>query len=217
MFTGLIQQIGRLKSLTGRGKGASVTIECDTWPAPLVKGESVSVQGICLTVSSASDKRFSCDVLQETLARTNLGQAASGQRLNLERALKTGDRMGGHFVTGHVDGKGRVAEVRKSSSDWIIEIMCVPLLMAQIAAKGSIAVDGVSLTVACTKKNSFEVHVIPVTWSATTICELRRGSEVNLETDILAKYMERRSEIAGQGKRNDSITAELLRKSGFDV
>lgn len=213
MFTGLIQNIGKLSGIERRGDGARLTVEHTPWIEPLTPGESVAVQGACLTVTDFHSGSFECDVLRETLDRTSLGSLARGAMLNLERALKPSDRIGGHFVTGHIDGAGAVATLKKESQDWLLEISCACDLLAGICVKGSVAVDGVSLTVVDLTSKTFGVRLIPFSWANTTLRNLRHGSPVNIETDILEKYVSRRL-VSGQ---KETLTMDHLRNAGFVV
>ncbi len=211
MFTGLVQKVGRIERIAPRGDGVRLDIRHAAWEDPLVLGESVAVQGACLTVTRASSEEFACDVLRETLERTTLGGQPPGAPVNLERALRATDRLGGHFVTGHIDAIGTVAGLTFRGGDWILEVEGGSEVMEQIVYKGSIAVDGVSLTVAEVKARTFTVHLIPHTWQNTSLQSLRRGSKVNLETDLLGKHVLR--QLRGMAQRG--ITLESLAAAGF--
>lgn len=212
MFTGLVQQVGTLGATMPRSSGARLLIRHAAWATPLVLGESVAVQGACLTVTAATAGEFSCDVLDETLKRTVLGSAKVGCRVNLERALRADERLGGHIVTGHIDGLGQVKALRQAGADWILEVACADELISGIVPKGSIAINGVSLTVASLGESSFSVHLIPHTLSVTALSELRAGMSVNLETDLLGKYVQRYLQTVQPGQ---GVTLEKLRKAGF--
>lgn len=214
MFTGLIQQVGRLERLGKRGRGAVITVKHGQWSEPLVMGESVAVEGVCLTVSGIGVSYFSADVLGETLSRTTLGSMKPGSALNLERSLKAGDRIGGHIVTGHIDSVGKVSSLKETSGDRVLEIFCPPSLMPLIADKGSVAVNGVSLTVAGVSDRGFRVYLIPATWNATSLSSLAAGAAVNIETDVFAKYIAAGRRHASRGA---GISMEFLRKSGLEV
>lgn len=211
MFTGLVERTGTLRSLRTRGDAAAVEIACEPWDIPLAVGESVAVQGACLTVVRADARGFSCDVLRETLNKTSLGARQPGQLLNLERALRVGDRLGGHFVTGHVDGVGRIAGATSRGADRVLTVACAPELLGDIVPKGSIACDGVSLTIARLLEGAFEVHIIPHTWSHTSLSERRAGDAINIETDLIGKHVRR---ILG-GRAAGGVTEETLRAAGF--
>lgn len=175
MFTGIIQKIGTVGRRVSRGNGQRLTIGHDAWESPLALGESVSVNGVCLTVAEAVGGQFAADVLNETLAKTSLGAKSTGASVNLERALRLDDRLGGHLVQGHVDGTGAVAGVRRTGSDWVLEVACETALLNGMAPKGSIAIDGVSLTIVDLKSAAFTVHLIPHTWEQTTFKALKAG------------------------------------------
>jgi len=212
MFTGLIQQVGRLRTATQAPGGWTLTIGHDAWDPPLVEGESIAVQGVCLTAVRCGRDRFACDVLEETRARSNLADKRPGGPLNLERALRTGDRLGGHFVSGHVDGTGRVLSLQKAGPDWVLTVACGAELLPEIVTKGSVAVDGVSLTVSAVDADRFEVRLIPYTLRHTSLDTLATGDRVNIETDLLAKYARRGR--AGR-EHGPGLDEETLRRTGF--
>jgi riboflavin synthase len=215
MFTGLIEQVGTLSGFAQRGEGAMLEIRFHGWPDPLVVGESVAVEGVCLTVTTVSSGSFSCDVLKETLSRTTLGHKKPGAFLNLERALRTDGRLGGHFVSGHIDGAGTVRSVGRAGPDWVLDIACSAELLEGMVFKGSIAVNGVSLTLARLDACSFAVHLIPHTWTQTTLHGLRSGDPVNLETDLLGKYVKGFLDRTGSGGQSRPLTLERLGEAGF--
>lgn len=213
MFTGLIQRVGKLKRReTAAGGLRLVVAAADPWTPPLAEGESIAVSGVCLTATKVSAAEFVCDVLQETLDRTSLGAKQPGCSLNLERALRMGDQMGGHLVTGHVDGVGTLAQKRAAGRDWILRIACADDLLKGMAVKGSVAVDGISLTIAALDSKSFTVHIVPFTWNQTGLSGLREGDAVNLETDIIGKHVRRYLE---SGAAPSSLTLDRLREAGF--
>ncbi len=211
MFTGLVQKVGRLVAVKPRSDGKRICIRHDPWTEPLERGESVAVQGACLTVAVCSAGEFECDVLRETLDRTTLSRHSVGAEVNLERALRASDRLGGHFVTGHVDGVGRVTDLKLRGADWILEVESGPDMLSQLVQKGSITIDGVSLTIAGMTPRAFSVHLIPHTWENTSLHNLREGGHVNLETDILGKYVMRYV----QGSARGGVTLEALTSAGF--
>jgi riboflavin synthase len=212
MFTGLIQRTGELAEVTAGSGSGRLVLRTGPWTPPLAVGESVAVQGVCLTLTRFDETSLEFDILRETLEKTSLGHQRAGDRLNLERALRVGDPMGGHIVTGHVDGVGRVTSLARAGRDWVVEIGCEPGLMEGIVPKGSIACDGISLTVVGLGPGAFTVHVIPHTWTNTSFPDLRVGTEVNLETDVLGKYVRRL--LAPPGAAG-GLTWDTLRKSGF--
>ena len=171
----------------------------DGWAAQLGPGDSVAVQGACLTVVDASGSVFSVDVLKETLSRTCLGQKGRGALLNLERAMTLDRRLDGHLVTGHVDGKGQVRQVGNDSrGDRVVKIACEKALLAGMVSKGSVALDGISLTISNLESDYFQVSIIPHTWQQTSLQTLRVGNDVNIETDVIGKYVQRYISL-GQG------------------
>jgi riboflavin synthase len=212
MFTGLIQRVGSLSAIKPRRDGASLTVRHDAWDSPLAVGESVAVQGACLTVASCRPGEFTCDVLKETLARTNLGSKRDGAALNLERALRADERLGGHIVTGHIDGLGDVRSLARAGDDRVLEVGCGEDLLSGIVPKGSVSIDGVSLTIAELRAKSFTVHLIPHTWQNTSLSALKAGNSVNLENDILGKYVQR---YLAKLQPRQGLTMDRLRAAGF--
>jgi len=191
LFTGIIQATGRVERRGTSGSGARLTIATPRPLPRLALGESIAVNGACLTVAARRDRRFTVDVSPETLRRTTLGRMAPGARVNLERALRMGDRMGGHIVQGHVDGVGRLEKVTRDG-DWLLYRFRGPRTLAPyLVEKGSIAVDGVSLTVSACRGPSFTAALIPHTLEQTTLGERKPGDRVNLEADVLLKRIER--------------------------
>jgi riboflavin synthase len=188
MFTGLVEALGVVEEITADGAGRVLTV-ATPFAAELILGESVAVNGTCLTVVAQDAKTCRFEVGPETLVRTNLGELREGERINLERSLRLGDRLGGHWVQGHIDGIGRV-ERRVPDGPWLgVWFTCPPELATQMVPKGSVAVDGVSLTVVEVTANGFSVALIPHTLEHTTLGFKQPGATVNLETDILAKYV----------------------------
>lgn len=191
MFTGLVERTGVVASLDPREVGARLYVDIPEIAAEITLGDSIAVNGCCLTVTERADTRIAFDLLEETLARTNLGLLSPGKAVNIERALAASARMGGHFVQGHVDCTAAVVSISSSGDTHRLEIAMPPESARHIVFKGSIAVDGVSLTVAEVLANSFVVWIIPHTFARTNLSELESGSPLNLEFDILAKYVER--------------------------
>lgn len=191
MFSGLVAGVGEVRSLRAAGGGLRLHLSAELSGGPLQEGESIAVQGACLTVSALHSGGFTADLSPETVARTTLKGLRPGRRVNLERALRFGDRIGGHLVSGHVDGTAALLGVRQQDVFRTFRVGLPPVLAPEVAMKGSVAVDGVSLTVAALGDGWFEVAVIPVTLAATTLGERRVGDQVNLETDLLAKYVRR--------------------------
>ncbi len=218
MFTGLVEKTGVLKSRAARGAGATLDIAYSPWDEPCRLGDSVAVQGVCLTLTHAKPDVFCCDTLRETLDKTTLGRLPLGAPVNLERALRVGDRAGGHWVSGHVDGLGTVESLARAGEDHVLRISCDAGLLPMLAPKGSVALDGISLTVADVLSDSFTVHIVPHTWSVTALSEIRAGDQINLETDLLAKYVHRAvgSLLGRAPKRADTeLTEEQIVGAGF--
>jgi riboflavin synthase len=190
MFTGLVEETGEVVAIDRIGKTATITIRADAVAAGATPGDSVAINGCCLTVIATDGGLLTFEAVPETIARTGLGSLTPGGRVNLERPLAAGARLGGHFVQGHVDGIGTVRAVTPDENAVVIEIEVPPELRRYITEKGSVAVDGVSLTVASVGLDSFTVWTIPHTRAITTLGERLPGDTVNLECDILAKYVE---------------------------
>ena len=190
MFTGIVETLGEVVAVERREGDAAIVVRTELAPG-LVHGESVAVDGVCLTVSASDDSTFTADVMPETLRRSTLGTLDSGRRVNLERAVTPASRLGGHMVQGHVDGVGTVLR-REPGPRWDdVQIEIPEELAHYVAVKGSVAVDGVSLTVIDVTDRTFSVGLIPTTLHATTLGERRVGDGVNIETDVMAKYVER--------------------------
>lgn len=206
MFTGLIQEVGKLVARRGGAIEVQAAMARD-----LQLGESVAVQGICLTVTHVGGDRFTADVSASTLALTTAGSWAPGRRLNLERALALGDRLGGHLVSGHVDGVGRLQAKRRLGEAWQLRYAMPSELAPYLVSRGSIAVDGTSLTLHEAAAESFGVTIIPHTGAQTTLLEHPPGTEVNLEVDMLAKYVQR---MLG-AYQAPGLTVEKLASYGF--
>jgi len=197
MFTGLVETVGIVDALVPQGPGVRLMLRAGTVAEDASLGDSIAVNGCCLTVVEKKDETLAFDAGSETLSRTNLGRLIPGSRVNLERSLKAGERLGGHFVSGHIDGVGTLDQV-KQEGDWAFYWFRVPPeLTRQMASKGSVAVDGVSLTLVAVEPSRFSVALIPHTLEVTTLGKLIPGDIVNIETDILAKYVEQqlKSEI----------------------
>ena len=187
MFSGIVTGVGKVASLeSGRG-GARLRVSAPRRYGRFRRGESVSVSGVCLTAVRTS-RDLVADLSPETLRRSNLGRLASGDRVNLERALRWGDRLSGHFVLGHVDGIARVLSIVASGNSWLFRFSIPPGLSRYVARKGSVALDGISLTVAARRGRAFDVAVIPETFRRTTLGRARRGDGVNFEVDVFARY-----------------------------
>jgi riboflavin synthase len=213
MFTGLVEGVGKIEVITRMAEGLRVAIAPPFPASELALGESVAVAGPCLTVVAGGPRTFEVEVSPETLARTTFSLKKAGDRVNLERALKFGDRLGGHLVTGHVDGLGVVKERREGPASLLLRFEMPENLGRYVIEKGSIAVDGVSLTVNSCQGNSFTVNIIPYTARKTTLAQLRVGDRVNLETDLIGKYVARL--LGGYTGQESPLTKEFLARHGF--
>ena len=207
MFTGIIQKIGTVKRVS-RGRGLVVEIGFEAFAKPLEEGESVAVNGVCLTVAKCDATRFTADVLDETVSRTGIGDLIPGEKVNLERALRAGDSMGGHIVQGHVDCRGTVKAKVPKGRDFQLQIRCGRVLAAQSVLKGSVAVDGVSLTISAIGDDWLGVDLIPTTAAETILGAKKVGDKVNLEGDIVGKYIAKSAARPG-------LTEEALARAGF--
>ncbi len=213
MFTGLVEGIGTITAVTAMAEGVRLTIAPPFPAVELVLGESVAVAGACLTVVAVTGGAFQAEVSPETLRRTTLGLKKVGDRVNLERALRIGDRLGGHLVTGHVDGVGTARERREGPEHLLLSFQVPPPISPFIIEKGSIAVDGVSLTVNAVQDHTFAVNIIPFTAAKTTLPALKVGDRVNLETDIIGKYVARL--LKAHIPEKAGLSRELLAEHGF--
>jgi riboflavin synthase len=213
MFTGLVEGMGEIKGLTPLAEGLRITVQPSFPAAELTLGESVALNGACLTVMAINPPAASFEVSPETLARTTFPLKKVGDRVNLERSLRLGDRLGGHLVTGHVDGVGVLRERRQGPDHFQLKIEMPPALSRFVIEKGSIAVDGVSLTVNACQGHAFSVNIIPFTAQKTTLAALKVGDRVNLETDLIGKYVARL--LGKDSPQGEGVTAELLARHGF--
>ena len=214
MFTGLIEDIGTINEVRITSDHAVLMVSTSLPMEELSLGESIAVNGVCLTVTSYGDGAFSADVSPETMKRSSLGQLSRGAPVNLERALRLSDRLGGHLVTGHVDGLAMITERRQSGNAWLFRFQVEPSLAAVMIEKGSVAIDGISLTVNDVSENSFSLTIIPHTLEMTTLKGLKVGDEVNVETDLIGKYVARFMTKAGTEK-DTGVTMDVLAKHGF--
>ena len=190
MFTGLVADKGTITAVDATGDGVRLAVETALAPE-IAEGDSVAVNGVCLTATAIADGRFSADVMHETLRRSSLAEVAEGAEVNLELPLRASDRLGGHVVQGHVDGLGTIREIREDGFSRVVEIAAAPDTLRYVVEKGSIAVDGISLTVASVTDDSFSVALIPETLERTNLGAAAPGQPVNLEVDVLAKYVEK--------------------------
>ena len=207
MFTGIITEIGKVKSLVSRGPGGRLEIECSKTGEDLKIGDSVAVNGVCLSITE-KNKTLVFDVVGNTFTKTNLKRLKKGSKVNLESAMRMGDALSGHIVSGHVDAERRVKKNQKTSKGWIIDIGILPGDAKNIVDKGSVALDGVSLTVGEIHKSYFRVFLIPHTLGNTTLENKKSGDIINIEFDYLGKYAEKRS-------TGSNITMDKLGANGF--
>jgi riboflavin synthase len=191
VFTGIVEAVGRVRALRPQGAKAELVVEAPELAAGVRIGDSVAVNGACLTVTAARDGALHFEAVQETLDRTSLGRLAAGRGVNLERALRADGRLDGHLVQGHVDGVGRVRELRRAGDDVRLFVSCEPAFAELLVEKGSVAIEGVSLTVVGVEPAGFDVALIPHTLAATTLGALEPGAALNLEADVLGKYVRR--------------------------
>lgn len=215
VFTGIIEEIGRIQARRPLSRGAKLEISAPAISPELRVGESVAVNGACLTVTSSGHDGFACDLSAETLQCTTLGQMRETTPVNLERSLLVGARLGGHFVQGHVDGTGRLLSVVPSGECHEMTFEFPRSIEQYLVRKGSIAVDGISLTIADLAGNRFTVAVIPHTLRMTNLSTLRPGCSVNLEADILGKYFERYYRLGQSESTGSGLTARHLKEQGF--
>lgn len=218
MFTGLIEEIGTIKSIRKGAKSIRLQVSASKIMDDVKLGDSISTNGICLTVVDFDAHGFSADVMPETMSRTNFGLLGTGSRVNLERALRMGDRLGGHMVSGHVDGLGEVIAKEQDDNAIWVSIAAPKNILKYIVEKGSVAIDGISLTVAYVDQQIFKVSIIPLTQEDTTLTSKKNGEKVNLECDITAKYIEKfmfhRDEDNGYDEKSD-ISMNFLKENGF--
>lgn len=212
MFSGLVEEVGRLHHITTAQKGLRITIQAQTVMDGLAIGDSVAVDGVCLTVVALGSREFAVDAVEETVQRSTLALRAPGDAVNLERSLLPTSRIGGHFVQGHVDGTGRIIEIALRDPGLWLRIALEAETAALCVEKGSIAIDGVSLTIARLADHELAIAVIPHTARSTTLGRKKKGDAVNIETDILGKYVHR---YLHRSSTDDAITMDQLNKWGF--
>ncbi len=214
MFTGIIEEVGAVEGLESRAAGSRIRVRAPLVSSGLGKGDSICVNGVCLTAVDLRAGSFSADVSPETLSRSDLGQLRQGSLVNLERALQPSSRLGGHIVQGHVDGVGEVESLDPLGDDnWWLQVRVPPELDRYLVFKGSIAIDGISLTVARVEGGVISVTIIPHTYANTNLREKKPGDRVNLETDVLAKYVEKM--LSALDLRPRGLTLERLREEGY--
>lgn len=217
MFTGIIEEIGQIESVQKGSKSAVLHIRCNEVLDGTRVGDSIAVNGVCLTVTSMNNRGYTADVMAETLERSSLGSLRSGSRVNLERAMPADGRFGGHIVAGHIDGTGTIVEISKDETAVWYRVRTEPDILRYIVEKGSITIDGISLTVARVSREDFSVSIIPHTQGNTTLADRRTGDIVNLETDIIGKYIEKllQPKEPEQEQDGSKLTLEFLAENGF--
>jgi len=211
MFTGLIEEIGEIVSVDRIGNGRRFSIRAKVVLDDVGIDASIAVNGCCLTVVDLRNDVFTVEAVEETLKKTTIGALQSGDRVNLERAMRLSDRLGGHLVLGHVDGVGRVTQIEPRSTSWMLTIQIPDMLSRYVIPVGSIALDGISLTAAETNADKVSVSIIPHTWEKTTLSQKQIGDTVNVEVDMIGKYVAKLFPAAGSSK----ITEEWLKEKGF--
>jgi riboflavin synthase len=215
MFTGLVEGTGTIRRLERAGGDMRLTVQASLERPELEIGESIAVDGVCLTVVGFRKGAFTVDVSQESLSRSTLGQRRQGDEVNLERALRLGDRMGGHLVNGHVDGTGRVAARRRQGESVVFRFEVAVEVSRYLIEKGSVAVNGVSLTVNRCEGRHFEVNIVPHTARVTTMGKLQMGDLVNIEVDIIGKYVEKFLLLRSGSQPSGGVDREFLARHGF--
>ncbi len=212
MFTGIIEEIGKIQTVRKGAASSSISVLAKKVMEDVHIGDSIAVNGVCLTVTAFSQGGFTADVMHETVNRSSLGSLQTGSPVNLERAMPSNGRFGGHIVSGHIDGTGTVSAIQKDDNAVWYTIKTAPGILRYIVEKGSVAIDGISLTVATVERDCFSVSIIPHTASITTLSNRRVGDTVNLENDCIGKYVER---LMGIQQSKHNITADFLTKYGF--
>jgi len=231
LFTGIVEELGQVKALSLRGNSGTLTVKAKKVLEGTKIGDSIAVNGVCLTVTNMKSSEFSADVMAETVRRSSLGSLQSGSYVNLERAMAADGRFGGHIVSGHIDGTGRIESMRREENAVWVTIACGEKILDLIVEKGSICIDGISLTVAAVTDRNFSVSVIPHTGEETILLKKKAGDPVNLENDIVGKYIQKFVDIgrntgadrgkaddgdaAGSAKGSSGLSMEFLQKYGF--
>jgi len=215
MFTGLIEEIGSVDSIVKSTKAARITIKARKVLEDVKLGDSICTNGVCLTVTYFDSEKFTVDVMAETMRRSNLGMLSKGDEVNLERALKLSDRLGGHIVSGHIDGLGKIENYTKEDNAVWITVSAPPGILKYIVQKGSITTDGVSLTVAYIDDEKFKVSIIPHTKDVTTLPHKNIGAMVNLECDMIGKYIEKLMKYEDDTPVKKGIDIDFLNRHGF--
>ena len=215
MFTGIIEEIGVIKKITKGVNSEKLLIQCNKVLEETKLGDSICTNGVCLTVTDINDHSFQADVMTETLLRSNLGNLTLGSEVNLERALTLSSRLGGHIVSGHIDGVGKIVSLKRIDNSIEVTIEAKLSILKYIIEKGSITIDGIRLTVTYVDNKAFKVCIIPHTGENTILLKKKVGESVNLECDILGKYVERLLSFKVEEKKKSNISEGFLRENGF--
>ena len=215
MFTGIIEEIGSIEQIQKGVQSAVLSIQCKKVLEGTKIGDSIAVNGVCLTVTSMHANGYTADVMAETLERSSLAGLKKGSHVNLERAMPADGRFGGHIVAGHVDGTGTIVKIEKDETAVWYRIEAAPEVLRYIVEKGSITIDGISLTVATVSDTDFQVSIIPHTQANTVLSDRKTGDVVNLETDIIGKYVEKLLQPQKTPEKESKITLEFLAENGF--
>ena len=227
MFTGIVEEVGIVRQVITGSRSGEIAIQARKVLAGTKIGDSIAVNGVCLTVTGLSSDGFTADVMPETLRRSNLGTLRKGSPVDLERAMAADGRFGGHIVSGHIDGTGRIAQMKRDENAVVVTIAAARELLALVVEKGSIAIDGISLTVASVTDTEFSVSIIPHTADETVLLRKAAGDTVNLETDIVGKYVQKLLRYGNAGTSgtgdgrasfsgsDDSVTMDILARNGF--
>jgi len=215
MFTGIVEEVGTVRSVQRGSTSSFIEIQAHTVLEGTKLGDSIAVNGVCLTVTELGRDSFRADVMNETLSRSSLGSLRSGSPVDLERAMAAGGRFGGHIVSGHIDGTGTITDIKKDGIAHWYTVSAPPGIMRYIVEKGSIAIDGISLTVARVTEGTFSVSIIPHTAAQTVLSHKKAGDTVNLENDIIGKYVEKLMKPAEEETSSGGITMDFLAKNGF--
>lgn len=216
MFTGIVEELGTIKHISLSGNSGSIAIKASKVLGGTKIGDSIAVNGICLTVTTLQPDGFTADVMAETMRRSGLSEAKPGDKVNLERAMAADGRFGGHIVSGHIDGTGTITEFRKEENAVWVRIEAMPQILGLIVEKGSICIDGISLTVAKISNRDFQISIIPHTAEETTLLCKKKGDRVNLENDVIGKYVQKFMGLAPEEEEESSgLTMDMLRDLGF--
>lgn len=215
MFTGIVEEVGTVRSVQRGSTSSFIEIQAHTVLEGTKLGDSIAVNGVCLTVTELGRDSFRADVMNETISRSSLGSLRSGSPVDLERAMAAGGRFGGHIVSGHIDGTGTITDIKKDGIAHWYTVSAPPGIMRYIVEKGSIAIDGISLTVARVTEGTFSVSIIPHTAAQTVLSHKKAGDTVNLENDIIGKYVEKLMKPAEEKTSSGGITMDFLANNGF--